>query len=230
MYKFEIHLHTNACSACGVSSAEEMIDAAIENGYSGVVFTNHFYHGNTCIDRNLPWEEFVGAYEQDYLRAKKYGEEKGIKVFFGVEEGYDAGKEMLIYGLSPDTLKNCPEFIMMGAKEKADFVHKNGGITVCAHPFRKANYIPNPDKEPPTEIFDGIECFNYLNSCRDNEWNKKAFSFAEKTGLIKTSGGDVHNKSGFGNAGIDFDLPINTYEDFIENLKNGKYKLIIKED
>lgn len=227
MYKFEIHLHTNACSACGVSSAEEMIDAAIEKGYSGVVFTNHFYHGNTCIDRNLPWEEFVGAYEKDYLRAKEYGEKKGIKVFFGVEEGYDAGKEMLIYGLSTDTFKNCPEFIMMGANEKADFVHKNGGLTVCAHPFRDRAYIPEPDKEPPIHLFDGIECFNFYNKPEENE---KAFLFAEKTGLIKTSGGDVHNKSGFGNAGIDFNVPINTYEDFIENLKGRNYKLIMKED
>ncbi len=227
MYKFEIHLHTSGCSACGVSTAEEMIDAAVEKGYSGVVFTNHFYHGNTCINRNLPWVDFVGAYEEDYLRAKKYAENKGIKVFFGIEEGYDAGKEMLIYGISPETLKNCPEFIMFGAKEKADFVHKKGGITVCAHPFRKASYIPYPDKEPPVELFDGIECFNYLNSKNGgNDWNAKAFAFAEKYGLIKTSGGDIHRSSDFGKAGIDFNVPIETYQDFIENLKKGNYTLI----
>lgn len=223
MFKFEIHLHTSGCSACGISTAEEMIDAAKDNGYSGVVFTNHFYHGNTCVDRNLPWEEFVGAFEEDYLRAKEYGEKKGIKVFFGIEEGYDAGKEMLIYGLSPEILKNYPEFIMMGAKEKADFVHKNGGITVCAHPFRDRAYIPEPNKAPPTELFDGIECFNFFNKPEENE---KAFDFAQKEGLIKTSGGDVHRSSDFGNAGIDFNVPIETYQDFLENLKKGNYKLI----
>ena len=223
MCKFEIHLHTKGCSACGVSTAEEMVDTAIENGYSGVVFTNHFYHGNTCIDRNLPWKDFVGAYEEDYLRAKKHGEEKGIKVFFGIEEGYDAGKEMLIYGISPDALKNCPEFIMMNAQEKSDFIHKNGGITVCAHPFRNRSYIPDPNKEPPVEIFDGIECFNLHNLPEENE---KAFLFAEKAGLLKTSGGDKHSSNDSGKSGIDFNVPINTYEDFLENLKKGNYSLI----
>ncbi len=223
MYKFEIHLHTSACSACAISTAEEMIDAAKENNYSGVVFTNHFYHGNTCVDRNLPWEDFVDAYANDYYRAKKYGEEKGIKVFFGIEEGYAAGKEMLIYGLSPEALKSYPDFICLSAKEKSEFVHNNGGITVCAHPFRNRTYIPNPDTEPPASLFDGIECFNFFNT--DDE-NKKAFAFAQKNNLIETSGGDIHRSSDLGKAGINFNVPINTYEDFIENLKNGNYTLI----
>ncbi len=223
MYKFEIHLHTSACSACAVSTAEEMIDAAKESGYSGVVFTNHFYHGNTCVDRNLPWEDFVDAYAADYYKAKAYGEAKGIKVFFGIEEGYAAGKEMLIYGLSPEILKNYPNFIMLNAKEKSDFVRSNGGMTVCAHPFRNRFYIPNPDDEPPVSLFDGIECFNYFN--KDDE-NEKAFDFAQRNGLIKTSGGDIHRSADFGKAGIDFNIPINTYEDFIENLKKGNYTLI----
>ena len=119
-----------------------MVDAAVEKGYSGIILTNHFYHGNTCVDRDLPWVEFVDAYEQDYLVAKKYGEEKGLKVFFGIEEGYDAGKEILIYGISPEALKKCSDFITMDPSQMADFVHQNGGITVCAHPFRNRSYIP----------------------------------------------------------------------------------------
>ena len=58
-YKYEMHSHTNACSACAVSTAEEMIQAAKEVGFAGIVFTNHFLHGNTAIDHNLPWEEFL---------------------------------------------------------------------------------------------------------------------------------------------------------------------------
>ena len=65
MYKYEIHLHTNNCSACAISSPEEMVDIAAEKGYSGIVITNHFYHGNTGVDRNLPWEEFVSCFEKD---------------------------------------------------------------------------------------------------------------------------------------------------------------------
>ena len=67
MYKYEMHLHSKGCSLCSISTAEELITAAKDKGYSGVVFTNHFFRGNTCIDRKLPWESFVSAYEEDYF-------------------------------------------------------------------------------------------------------------------------------------------------------------------
>ena len=223
MYKFEIHLHTNSCSACAVSSPCEMLDAAKEHGYSGIVITNHFYHGNTRVDRNLDWKEFVGAYAEDYYKAKEYGEKLGIKVFFGLEEGFAPGKEMLIYGLSPELIAEHPEFIMMSAAEKSEFVHSHGGLTVCAHPFRNRQYIPEPDKTPDTALFDAIECFNYFNA---PEENVKAFLFAENNNMLKTSGGDLHHEKDFGGAGIAFNQKIETYEQFLENLKSGNYKLL----
>ena len=73
MYKFEIHLHTNNCSACAISDPEEIIDAAVQKGYSGIVVTNHFYHGNTSIDRNLPWKDFMNSYINDYLELIEFG-------------------------------------------------------------------------------------------------------------------------------------------------------------
>lgn len=224
MYKFEIHLHSSGCSGCAVSDSIELVEAAKKHGYSGVVFTNHFYRGNTALDRKLPWEEFVTAYEQDYLKAKEYGVKIGIKVFFGVEEVFAAGKEMLIYGVSPETFKKTPEFRTMNAFEKADFVHRNGGVTVCAHPFRSRSYIPDPDTPPDISLFDGIECYNRGNKHEENE---KAFSFTEKTSLFMTSGGDVHGVDSFGKTGIAFDTPIETEEDFIKNLKSGNFTLLI---
>lgn len=223
MYKFETHLHTLACSGCGRSTAEEMIDAAAEHGYSGIVITNHFYHGNTCIDRNLPWREFVAPYAEDYYNAKEYGEKKGITVFFGIEEGFGGGKEMLIYGLTPEIIADCPEFKDMNPREMADFVHKNGGITVCAHPFRNRAYISDPDTPPDISIFDGIECYNHFNEPIDNV---KAFIFTKNTGLFMTSGCDIHHHSDFGNAGIEFFEEIKSYEQFLSLMKKGEFKLI----
>lgn len=223
MYKFEIHLHTNNCSACGLSSPEEMVDIAAENGYSGIVITNHFYHGNTGVDRNLPWEEFVSCFEKDYLRAKKYGKKKGITVFFGIEEGFAPGKEMLIYGLNPQHFLKHPEFIMMSAKEKTDFVHRFGGLCVCAHPFRDRSYIPDPETPPDPDLFDGIEGFNLANSAEENQ---KAFDYAIKHNKFITSGSDTHSVKNFGNAGIYFNAPITTYKSFIKKMKNGEFGLI----
>lgn len=224
MYKYETHIHTSNCSACAISSGYEIVDAAVKKGYSGFFITNHFYHGNTSIDRNLDWESFISAYRADYELTKNYGEKMGIQVFFGLEEGFAAGKEMLIYGVAPEVFVKNPEFIMLGAKEKADFVRDNGGITVCAHPFRSRSYIPNPNKKPDPSIFDGIEAYNQGNLPEENQ---KAFDFATENGLFTTSGGDIHRKNDFGFAGIEFTKKLKNDRDFIKKLKSGDYKLIM---
>ena len=53
MFKYETHLHTSSCSACALSSGYEMVEAALRDGYSGFFITNHFYHGNSSIDRYI---------------------------------------------------------------------------------------------------------------------------------------------------------------------------------
>lgn len=223
MYKFEIHLHTNKCSGCAISSSEEMVLAAQKHGYSGIVITNHFFHGNTAIDRTLEWAEFVGAYKEDYLEAKEFGKKLGISVFFGLEEVYETGKEMLIYGIEPEIFIAHPEFNDMSAKQKSNFIHANGGICVCAHPFRNRFYIPDPDRAPDPDLFDGVEAFNLANPTEDNE---KAFVYAVNNKKIILSGGDLHRAENFGNAGIAFSSPIKNYPDFISRIKNNEFKLI----
>ena len=44
-------------------------------------------HGNTAIRRNMPWEDFVAAYEDGWRRAKAVGDQIGIDILFGIEEG-----------------------------------------------------------------------------------------------------------------------------------------------
>lgn len=223
MYKFETHLHTSNCSACAKSTPEEMINAAAEHGYAGIIITNHFYHGNTAVDRNLPWEEFVSAYRDDYLEAKKLGKKKGIQVLFGLEEGFAPGREMLIYGIEPEVFAAHPEFIMMGAMEKTEFIHSFGGICICAHPFRNRGYIPDPDNAPDPNLFDGIEGFNLANQPEENQ---KAFIYAINNGKFITSGSDTHSADNFGNAGIAFDKPVKNYSTFIKRIKKGEFRLI----
>ena len=73
-YKYQLHIHTAACSLCGKLTPEDLCQALLDNGYQGAVITNHFLHGNTALDRTLPWEDFVRAYEEDYLACKRYGD------------------------------------------------------------------------------------------------------------------------------------------------------------
>lgn len=224
MFKYEVHLHSYRCSACGVSSNEEIILAAKEKGYTGVVFTNHFFRGNTAVNRKLPWKDFVKTYKEDFEEAKKLGKKYDIDVFFGIEEVYKSGKECLLYGITPELLKKNPDFIKMGIKEIYKLVSENGGFVAAAHPFRNRPYIPNPYEEPDVRYFDAFEVHNYFNSDYDNE---KAQNFVNKHSLQAISGGDIHRASDFGKSGLAFYERLYTTENFIKALKEKRYKLII---
>lgn len=224
MFKYEMHLHNCGCSACGKSTVQEMIDAAREKGYSGIVFTNHFYRGNTGVDRTLPWADFVGEYKKSYMEAKKYATRFDFDVLFGIEEKYTVGKEALIYGLSPEIIAATPEFAQMDISTMAKFVRKNGGIIVCAHPYRVRPYIPDPDRDPDPDCFDGVEVYNLHNT---EEENGKALAFAKKYNLIQISGGDIHRCELFGGSGIAFKTRISNNKELINALKSRDYSLII---
>ena len=81
-----MHTHTAPCSKCAPMTPQELIDALVAGGYKGCVLTNHFFDGNTGIDKTLPWKEFVAAYEKDYLECKKIAKLQDIDVIFGIEE------------------------------------------------------------------------------------------------------------------------------------------------
>ena len=58
-YIYETHLHTRGVSACGSTEPEDYIAVYKKAGYAGIFVTDHFFNGNSGIDRTLPWEEMV---------------------------------------------------------------------------------------------------------------------------------------------------------------------------
>lgn len=222
MYRYEIHLHTSNCSACSRSTGKEMVQAAKKAGLSGIVITNHFYHGNSAVDRRLSWEEFVGAYRDDFLAAREEGAKTGVEVFFGIEEVIGPGKEALIYGLSPETVINTPQMKQMSLPELCDFVHKNGGLLHHAHPFRCRDYIAQPFSTPDMRYFDGIEVYNQFNTPLSN---RMARDFAVKYGLDAISGGDIHHADDLGKTGLCFEERISTPDELVRALREKSYKL-----
>lgn len=58
------HLHTSESSACGLLPAAQPVQKFKEAGYTGIVVTDHFYGGNTAIDRNLPWEQWIDCKDE----------------------------------------------------------------------------------------------------------------------------------------------------------------------
>ena len=99
LYRYETHCHSAQCSACAHSLSQDLVRAYREAGYAGLVLTDHFIFGNTCVDRTLPWDARMKAYYQAYLDANAAAEELDFDVIFGIEHAYGDGKEVLIYGI-----------------------------------------------------------------------------------------------------------------------------------
>ena len=70
-YLYETHMHTCLASACGVSTGKEHVRFYKERGYTGIIITDHFFGGNTCVPRNLPWGEEYLLYglKKDWMKA-----------------------------------------------------------------------------------------------------------------------------------------------------------------
>lgn len=73
-YLYETHLHTSEASACAGSTGKEMAQACKDAGYTGIIVTNHNWHGNHCIDPSLPWKKWIREYYRGYEEAGKWGE------------------------------------------------------------------------------------------------------------------------------------------------------------
>ena len=68
-YKYETHMHTSEGSACGKSTAAEMVRSYKEQGYTGIFVTDHFFNGNCAVDRSLNWEEKIDLFCRGYENA-----------------------------------------------------------------------------------------------------------------------------------------------------------------
>lgn len=222
-YKYQMHTHTSPCSRCAIMTPEELIRSLHEGGYSGCVITNHFRCGNTGIDRQLLWEEFVRAYEQDWLTCRELGEAYGLDIIFGVEEQVGGGLEILCYGITPQFLYDHPELRHAPCDVWYRAVHEAGGLCIQAHPFRERDYIPKPAMLP-LQYLDGIEVYNAANLEKNN---REAEAFARRhKGLILVSGADTHQASSVCTAGIETDRPIPDGQTLVEVLRSGRYTLL----
>lgn len=225
-FLYELHQHTEICSKCGKADPLELPYAVKEDGFDGVVITNHFYHGNTGVDRGLKWADFVKVYEQSYLDAKSVGDKIGIDVLFGMEEHIGNNREVLIYGVHPQFFYDHPELRGCDLKMVYELVHEAGGLVFQAHPFRSRSYIADPFSKLPPCYLDGVEVHNACNKPGENE---AALAFAKENGLLICAGSDAHGARFSERFGIACPHRITSEEELVQVLSNGEYELIYKE-
>lgn len=221
-YLFETHLHTSESSACGQVSGAEQARKFKEAGYTGVVITDHFYGGNTAIDRSLPWEQWVEGFCAGYENAKAEGEKIGLQVFFGWESGY-RGTEFLVYGLDKQWLLDHPEIRDCSIEEQYALVHADGGMVIQAHPYRKEPYIPEirlyPDHVDAVEAYNATHSSLWSVSHKHPEWNDMALCYAKAHDLPITAGSDQHKQAMIG-GGMVFGRKMADIADFCRAILN----------
>lgn len=221
-YRYETHCHSSRCSRCAHSTPTELVKAYHEKGFSGLVLTDHFVHGNNCVDSELPWEAQMRCYYDAYLEAKEAAKELDFDVLFGIEHAYGGGLEVLCYGIDLDFLLSNPDIPQLGIREFASRVHEYGGILIHAHPYRWAG----PELVLPMDILDGIEVYNAGNP---QEKNDLAQQLAQGTDLIQTSGSDLHHVSEpkLGTAGILLPYRVRTETEWTAALKRKEHGMIL---
>ena len=220
IYRYETHLHTSEASACAGSSGAEQAQWYHDNGFAGIIVTDHFFNGNSCVPRDLPWEEKARLFCLGYEHAKEKGDEIGLDVFFGWEAGY-YGTEFLIYGLSTDWLISHKDIDRWSIEKQFARVKADGGMVIQAHPFREAPYIPKIRLYP--DYCDGVEGYNHGNErIGGGRFNEMAYEYAARYNFPTTRGSDSHHV-GDGRASTDFDYKLNSIQDFIDGVMNKKY-------
>lgn len=226
LYRYETHCHCAECSACSRSTARDLVHAYHAAGYAGLVLTDHFIHGNTAVDRSLPWHVQMQCFYDAYLDAKALGDQLDFDVIFGIEDGYGAGKEVLIYGIDLDFLLANPDMPHLSIDELTDRVHSYGGIVVQAHPYRDRWYI-DMSVEPRFDLVDGIEVYNIGNQPGED---RKALALARTGSYILTAGSDIHSAVDprIGQAGIVLPYRIRDEKELVEALKRGDHQFLVE--
>jgi hypothetical protein len=218
-YLYETHLHTAQSSACAVSRGAEYIRAYKERGYTGIIVTDHFYNGNSCLPRNLPWKEWVNRFCRGYEEAGREGERLGLDVFFGWEETFDGCDDYLVYGLGRDWLLKHPESRGWTRAEQYRAVRDGGGCVVQAHPFRQHYYIRRIILS--AGCVDAVEAANAGN--HERSYDALAMRYAKKLGLPATAGSDIHDAEQAFNGelfGVYLDKKLNSIADYVAAIKN----------
>ena len=214
-YLYETHLHTCEASACGKVHGEDYISYMMAKGYSGMIVTDHFFNGNTCVPKDLSWKERVEIYASGYERALKAAEGKDFLVMFGVEINFNKD-EYLLYGIDKDWLKANECIMDMTRHELLDAIHKAGGIMIQAHPFRERDYLSDI-KLAPTAC-DGVEVYNAANK---PNMNALGYEYTVDLGLPMTAGSDIHFFHDNDMGGMLFEEKLSSVNDYASAVKNG---------
>ncbi len=223
-FRYETHMHTCQASACASATGAEMARVHKNAGYDGIFVTDHFFNGNTCVPRNLPWKKRVELFCRGYDDALAEGEKIGLQVFFGFEFNYQA-TEFLVYNLDQQWLLEHEDIDRMLPRAAMKLMHQGGAFIIQAHPFRERDYIDHFQLFP--RDIDGVEAINAANVGQEGRrMNERAFAYAKMFDLPVTSGSDSHHTHLLYGGGVELPERIEKPTDYWKHILAGDMRLL----
>lgn len=222
MYKYELHAHTSECDLVAKLSGGELVRAYADQGYSGIVITDHYF--SIFFDwfreelEGKSHKEIIDRWLRGYESARNEGEKIGFTVLPGAEVRIDGTiNDYLVYGLEIEDLYRLPLLNRMASIDEVLDILPERTCVVHAHPFRENMTVRDPSR------FFGIEVHN---GGTDAFRNQLAKAWAEHYGKAMTSGSDCHGPWAVGKGGIITENPIYTPTDLVQVLRGRNYQLI----
>jgi predicted metal-dependent phosphoesterase TrpH len=169
MMKVDLHVHCKERSACGRSSEEEQIVAAIGSGLDAIVFTDH----NRLVS------------EQHIQKLNK--KHTPFRVFGGIEVSVES-EDIIVLGIHDPSVE-AQEWTY---RELHGFVRERGGFMALAHPFRYHDTI-NVDLE--TFRPDAIEI---MSNNTPRIARERIHAVSSRLGIPVVCNSDSHERSVIG--------------------------------
>jgi predicted metal-dependent phosphoesterase TrpH len=199
----DLHIHTFPASQCSSSSADEMLQEAVDIGLNAVCITDH----------NYVWQP---------ADIQALSEKHGIPVFRGNEITTDQG-DMLVFGMH----ENIQGIIKL--QDLKRMVDEADGYIIAAHPFRGFLIFNTSEigltvekamRRPALKMVNALEVLNGKVTVRENVFAGKV---AEGLNMPATGGSDAHDAVGVGRYATCFDTPIADEKELVNALKSGDY-------
>lgn len=199
--KFDLHCHTKSGSIDARVSLERYIELLKQQGFHGMLVTDHdSYRGYR------QWRNSVSS-----LQAGSFVVLEGIEY-----DTKDAGHFLVIMpdGVQLDLLR----IRGMSIEQLIHVVHHMGGILGPAHPFgsksSSAMFFKKVRRNP--RIFYEFDFVEGFNTCESAQANRIARLMAARYGKPCTGGSDSHEEKYVGMAYTEIDADIRNNDDLIE--------------
>ena len=189
----DMHIHSRF-SPCSIIRLGQLSSRIREVKIDGVCITDH--------DTTAAGSLIKGLFDAS-----------GLLVIVGLEYSTTQG-DFLIFGSVEDIPRG------MNAPLLLNWVKKEGGVVIPAHPFRKSR----PADPTILHYFDIIEVLNGRNRSHENNLCKE---WIEKSGNSKRviGGSDAHTLDEIGRIVTIFDKDIHSSEDLVRELRDGVYSV-----